>query len=43
MAKTLQAFRTFLLNVGLGPKRAQEHVGTIEAFAQAVLLKQDPP
>lgn len=42
-AKTLQAFRTFLLNVGLGPKRAQEHVGTIEAFAQAVLLKQDPP
>jgi hypothetical protein len=42
-AKTLQAFRQSLLKVSLGPKMVEQHVGTIKAFAQAMLVKQDPP
>jgi hypothetical protein len=41
--QTLQAFRRYLFNVGLGPQLADQHVATIQAFAQAALLTQDPP
>jgi hypothetical protein len=42
-AKILSAFRKDLLRTGLSPKTAEQHVGTIDAFAQNFLLVQDPP
>jgi hypothetical protein len=42
-AKILSAFRKDLLRAGLSPKTAEQHVGTIDAFAQNFLLAQDPP
>lgn len=42
-AKILSAFRKDLLKTGLSPKTAEQHVGTIDAFAQNFLLAQDPP
>ena len=41
--QTVQAFHQYLFNVGLGPQLADQHVATIQAFAQAALLMQDPP
>jgi hypothetical protein len=42
-AKLLQAFRQHLTKAGLSLKMVEQHAGNIEAFAQAVLVKQDPP
>jgi hypothetical protein len=42
-AKILSAFRKDLLRTGLSLKTAEQHIGTIDAFAQNFLLVQDPP
>jgi len=42
-AKILIAFRKDLTKAGLSLKTVEQHVGNIEAFSQAVLLKQDAP
>jgi hypothetical protein len=42
-AKILQAFRQDLSSKGLSPKMVEQHVGTIEDFAQTSGLSQDPP
>jgi hypothetical protein len=42
-AKILSAFRKDLFKAGLSPKTAEQHVNTIDAFAQNFLLMQDPP
>jgi hypothetical protein len=42
-AKILSAFRKDLLKAGLSPKTGEQHVSTIDAFAQNFLLMQDPP
>ena len=42
-AKILNAFRKDLLRTGLSPKTGEQHVNTIDAFAQNFLLAQDPP
>jgi hypothetical protein len=42
-AKLLQVFRQHLIQAGLSLKMVEQHVRTIEAFAQAVLVSQDPP
>ena len=42
-ARTLQAFRKDLSSKGLSHKTVEQHVGTIEDFAQTSLLEQDPP
>jgi hypothetical protein len=42
-AKILSAFRKDLLKADLSPKTAEQHVSTIDAFAQNFLLVQDPP
>jgi len=42
-AKILQAFRQDLSGKGLSPKMVEQHVGTIEDFAQTSGLSQDPP
>ena len=42
-ARTLQAFRKDLSRKGLSPKTMEQHVGTIEDFAQTNLLEHDPP
>jgi hypothetical protein len=42
-AKILSAFRKDLFKAGLSPKTAEQHVNTIDAFAQNFLLVQDPP
>jgi hypothetical protein len=41
--KILQAFRQDLSSRGLSPKTVEQHVGTIEDFAQTSLLEHDPP
>jgi hypothetical protein len=41
--RTLQAFRKDLSSKGLSPKMVEQHVGTIEDFAQTSLLEHDPP
>jgi len=40
--KTLQAFRKDLSSKGLSSKTVEQHVGTIEDFAQTTLLEHDP-
>ena len=42
-AKVLAAFRKDLARRGLSPSKVEEHMGTIQTFAQAFLLTQDPP
>jgi hypothetical protein len=42
-ARILQAFRKDLSSKGLSPKMVEQHVGTIEDFAQTCLLEHDPP
>jgi hypothetical protein len=42
-ARVLQAFRKNLSSKGLSPKTVEQHVGTIEDFAQTSLLGHDPP
>lgn len=42
-AKILSAFRKDLFRTGLSPKTAEQHVGTIDTFAQNFLLAQEPP
>ena len=42
-ARILQAFRKDLSSKGLSPKTVEQHVGTIEDFAQTFLLEHDPP
>jgi hypothetical protein len=42
-AKILQAFRQDLSRKGLSRKMVEQHVGTIEDFAQTCLLEHDPP
>jgi len=42
-AKILTAFRKDLTKAGLSLKTVEQHVGNIEAFSRAVLLKQDAP
>lgn len=42
-AKLLQAFGKHLTKAGLSLKMVEQHVSMIGAFAQAVLLSQDPP
>jgi hypothetical protein len=41
--RILQAFRKDLSSKGLSPKTVEQHVGTIEDFAQSCLLEHDPP
>lgn len=41
-ARILQAFRKDLSSKGLSPKTVEQHVGTIEDFAQTSLLEHDP-
>lgn len=41
--RILQAFRKDLSSKGLNPKTVEQHVGTIEDFAQTCLLEHDPP
>jgi hypothetical protein len=41
--KILQAFRKDLSSKGLSPKMVEQHVGTIEDFAQTSGLSHDPP
>ncbi len=41
--KILSAFRKDLLRTGLSSKTAEQHVDTIDAFAQHFLLVQEPP
>jgi hypothetical protein len=41
--QTLQAFRKDLSSKGLSPKTVEQHVGTIEDFAQTCLLEHDSP
>jgi hypothetical protein len=42
-ARILQAFRKDLSSKGLSPKTVEQHVGTIEDFAQTCGLSHDPP
>jgi len=42
-AKLLAAFRKDLARRGLSPSKVEQHVGTIQTFAQTYLLIQDPP
>ena len=42
-ARILQAFRKDLSSKGLSPKMVEQHVGTIEDFAQTCLLEHDSP
>lgn len=42
-ARILQAFRKELSSKGLSLKTVEQHVGTIEDFAQTSLLEHDPP
>ena len=42
-ARIMQAFRKDLNSKGLSSKMVEQHVGTIEDFAQASLLEDDPP
>lgn len=42
-AKILAAFRKDLARRGLSPSKVEQHVGTIQTFAQTYLLIQDPP
>jgi hypothetical protein len=41
--KTLQAFRKYLVQSGLSQKMVDQHAGTIEAFAETMLLSEVPP
>jgi hypothetical protein len=41
--RILQAFHKDLSSKGLSPKTVEQHVGTIEDFAQTSLLEHDPP
>lgn len=41
--KIVQAFGKDLSSKGLSPKTVEQHEGTIEDFARACLLKDDPP
>ena len=41
--RILQAFRKDLSSKGLSPKTVEQHVGTIEDFAQSCGLSHDPP
>jgi hypothetical protein len=42
-AKLLQAFRRYLFKAGLSLKIVERDMENIQAFAQAALVKQDPP
>ena len=42
-ARIVQAFRKDLNSKGLSSKMVEQHVGTIEDFAQTSLLEDDPP
>jgi hypothetical protein len=42
-AKILAAFRKDLARRGLSHSKVEQHVGTIQTFAQTFLLAQDPP
>jgi hypothetical protein len=41
--KVLRAFRQHLVQAGLSPRTAEQHVATIAAFTDAALLSQEPP
>jgi hypothetical protein len=43
IVKTVQAFRAQLTRAGLTSKTVEQHVATIESFAQIALLSQVPP
>jgi hypothetical protein len=42
-AKILGAFRKDMARTGLSQKMIEQHAGTIDAFAQTYLLRQEPP